>query len=228
MQTELEKPIEDKTNELLQKKADIQIEIEARNKILNIKEEITKKKARIEELKAEEKRIANQIAELEGHKFLLERFAVVKADLLEDRINSQFKHVRFKLFEDNITNEGGKPTCIALVNTNGSYVKFEDANLAGQINAGLDIIQALSKFYGVQAPIFIDNRESVSEIMKLDSQIINLIKPQTWDELDKEVQYKLAGVVNYEQPTMLDMANIEKAKKAWNERNNSLRVEVEE
>lgn len=228
LQTELEKPIEDKTNELLQKKADIQIEIEARNKILNIKEEITKKKARIEELKAEEKRIANQIAELEGHKFLLERFAVVKADLLEDRINSQFKHVRFKLFEDNITNEGGKPTCIALVNTNGSYVKFEDANLAGQINAGLDIIQALSKFYGVQAPIFIDNRESVSEIMKLDSQIINLIKPPTWDELDKEVQYKLAGVVNYEQPTMLDMANIEKAKKAWNERNNSLRVEVEE
>lgn len=228
LQTELEKPVEDKSGELLQRKANIQAKIDECNKVLNNKDTVAKNKKRIEELKAEEKRVSALIAELEGHKFLLERFVVAKVNLLEDKINSQFKHVKFKLFEENITNDGIKETCIALVNTNGAYVKFEDGNLAGQINAGLDIINALCKFYNVQVPIFIDNRESVSEIMAINSQIINLIKPPTWDELDKTVQYRLAGVENCEQPSMLDMVNIEKAKKAWNDRNNTLRVEVQE
>ncbi|MSU01810.1 AAA family ATPase [Tissierella pigra] len=76
LQAELDKPVEDKSSELLQKKADIQLEIEARNRVLNVKDEVEKKKARIEELKAEEKRVSTLIAELEGHKFLLEKFTV--------------------------------------------------------------------------------------------------------------------------------------------------------
>lgn len=228
LQVELDKPVEDKSAELLQRKNDIEFKILKCNTTLIGKSEVEKKEARIEELKADEKRVSALIAELEGHKFLLERFTVAKVNLLEDSINSQFKHVKFKLFEENITNEGIKETCIALVNTNGAYVKFEDGNLAGQINAGLDIIQTLSKFYGVQAPIFIDNRESVSEIMTIDSQIINLIKPPTWNELAKEVQRALAEVEEKEEYTEGDMAKFEKAKKAWDNRNNTLRVEVQE
>lgn len=228
LQTELDKPVEDNSSELLQRKAEIQSKIDECNKVLNSQAETEKKKARIEELKAEEKRLSTLIAELEGHKFLLERFTIAKVNLLEDSINSQFKHVRFKLFEENITNEGIKETCIALVNTNGSYVKFEDGNLAGRINASLDIIQALSKFYGVQAPIFIDNRESVSEIMQIDSQIINLIKPPTWNELDEVVQRALAGVEEKEEYSEEDKLKFETTKKIWNDRNKALRVEVEE
>ncbi len=231
LQTELDKPVEDKSAELLQRKSEIQAKIDECNKILNGKSEVEKKKARIEELKAEEKRVSTLIAELEGHKFLLERFTVAKVDLLEDRINSQFKHVKFKLFEENITNEGVKETCIALVNTNGAYVKFEDGNLAGQINAGLDIIQALSRFYEVQAPIFIDNRESVSEIMKIDSQIINLIKPPTWDELDELVRIMLIEKQIAMNPKVSatdgPIHHKDLARQAWDNRNKQLRVEVE-
>lgn len=222
---ELDKPVEDKSSELLVRKSEIQAKIDECNRILNGKSEVEKKKARIEELKTEEKRVSALIAELEGHKFLLERFTVAKVNLLEDSINSEFRHVKFKLFEENITNEGIKETCIALVNTNGAYVKFEDGNLAGQINAGLDIIQSLSKFYGVQAPIFIDNRESVSEIMAIDSQIINLIKPPTWNELDKSVRDMLIEKVEGEDDYILAL---DIARQRWNNRNNTLRVEVEE
>ena len=228
LKAELDKPVEDKSAELIQRKSDVQAKIDECNKVLNGKEELEKKKARIEELKADEKRVSALIAKLEGHKFLLDQFVVAKVNLLEDSINSQFKHVRFKLFEENITNEGIKETCIALVNTNGAYVKYEDGNSAGQINAGLDIINSLCRFYGVTAPIFIDNRESVSEIMEINSQIINLVKPPTWDELDKEVQRALAGVEEKEEYSEEDITKFEKAKKAWNDRNKSLRVEVEE
>ena len=187
LQTELDKPVEDKSAELLQQKAEIQAKIDELNKSLNGKEEVEKKKARIEELKAEEKRVSTLIAELEDHKFLLERFIVAKANLLEDRINSQFKHVKFKLFEENITNDGINPTCVALVNTNGSYVDYNtNGNLAGTYNAGLDIINTLCKFYEVTAPIFFDNRESVTEIIETDSQVINLIKPEIRTEKDRK------------------------------------------
>jgi hypothetical protein len=43
------------------------------------------------------------------------------------------------------------------------------------VNAGLDIINALCKFNGVCAPIFIDNRESVNTLIETESQIINLV-----------------------------------------------------
>lgn len=187
LQAELDKPVEDKSFELLKKKSDIQLEIEARNRVLNVKEEVEKKRTRIEELKAEEKRVSALIAELEGHKFLLERFTVAKVNLLEDSINSQFKHVRFKLFEENITNGGVKETCVALVNTNGAYVKFEDANSAGKINAGIDCINALCKFYGVTAPLWIDNRESVVKLADTESQVISLIVSEKDKELRVEV-----------------------------------------
>ncbi len=175
---ELDQPVEDKSTELLNQKAEIQSKIDELNKVLNNKVEIEKRKARIEELKKEEKRVSTKIAELEGHKFILDKFLVAKVNLLEDTINSQFKHVKFKLFEENITNEGANPTCIALVNTNGSYVPFLDANDAGKINTGIDVINSLSRFYGVTVPLFVDNAERVTDIAETDAQVIRLIKPE--------------------------------------------------
>ena len=81
-----------------------------------------------------------------------------------------FKHVSFRLFDYTIENNAVE-TCIPLVDG----VPFPSANTAGQMNAGLDIINTLCKFYGVCAPIFIDNRESVNDIIETESQIINLV-----------------------------------------------------
>lgn len=213
LQEELNKPTEDKSSILLSQKANIQEKADECNSVLNSRAEIEKKKARINELKAEEKRIAGKIAELEGHKYLLEKFTVSKVNLLEDKINSNFKFVKFRLF--NVQQNGGiAETCEALVNTNGRWVPFADANAAGCMNAGLDIINSLNTFYDVYAPIWFDNRENVSKLIDTDNQIINLIKPPTWDELDKIAQEALrkAGVT----------------KDYWNKRNETLRVEREE
>ena len=54
-------------------------------------------------------------------------------------------------------------------------VPFSDLNDAMKINAGLDIINAISNANGISAPIFIDNRESVTEIVSVMSQVINLV-----------------------------------------------------
>ncbi len=49
------------------------------------------------------------------------------------------------------------------------------ANTAGQMNAGLDIINTLCKFYGVCAPRYSLITESVNDIIETESQIINLV-----------------------------------------------------
>jgi len=81
-----------------------------------------------------------------------------------------FKNVKFQMFEKQI-NEGLKETCICLING----VPYSDANTAGQINAGLDIINTLQAHYNIYAPVFVDRAESVNEIFPIASQLVRLV-----------------------------------------------------
>lgn len=158
------------SSELTNRKLNLEKELENINKKLGQKDTNETLRKRIQELQEEERNLANEIAKLEGYDFLCEEFIKTKVELLEERINSKFETVRFKLFKQQI-NGGIDECCEALIDG----VPFSNANTASQINAGLEIINTLSEFYGVTAPIFIDNRESVNEIVQTDSQLINLI-----------------------------------------------------
>ena len=155
---------------LKEKKKELQWQLEGINKQLNAKDNNSKLLSRIEELKEEEKELNVKIAELEGRLFLGEEFIRTKVELLESSINKKFNGaVAFKLFNNQV-NGGLSECCEAMVDG----VPFSNVNTAGRINAGLSIIKTLSKHYGVQAPIFIDNRESINNIVDFEGQIINL------------------------------------------------------
>lgn len=157
--------------ELKNKKKCLQEELEAINKQINTKDNNKKLLTRIEALKQEEKALNVKIAELEEQQYLAEEFIKTKVELLEKGINESFGgKVTFKLFNQQV-NGGIAECCEALVNG----VPYGNVNTAGQINAGLSIIKTLCKNYNVQAPIFIDNKESVNTLVDLDNQIINLI-----------------------------------------------------
>ena len=146
-------------------------EIKAR---LADRERIEDFKRQIADLEAKGKGIAQQIADVEREEYTVQQFTKAKIDECEKRINGLFSMVTFRLFEYTIEDakkENPIETCIPLVNG----VPFSVANTASQVNAGLDIINALTSFYGVKAPIFIDNRESVNEIIPTQSQVINLV-----------------------------------------------------
>lgn len=130
--------------------------------------------ARIEELKAEEKELAEEYAQLEKEQYLIEEFIRTKVSLIESSINTQFNMVRFKLFNEQV-NGALDETCETLINSNGAWVPWTDANSAGRINAGLDIIRTLSDHYDVSAPMFVDNAESVNQLIPIDSQVIRLV-----------------------------------------------------
>ena len=144
------------------------------NKELAKEEQIQKGKERIEQLSEQESKLAQELAELEGYEFSIMEYTKAKVDAIEKAINGKFSSVRFKMFNQQV-NGGEQETCETMVNSNGSFVPFSDANNAAKINAGVDIINTLCKHYDVYAPIFIDNRESVTNLINSNSQIVNLI-----------------------------------------------------
>lgn len=137
---------------------------------LAIRDLISKYTAEIASLDKQGKDLAQQIADAEREEYTIQNFTKAKIDECERRINGLFSIVRFKLFDYTIDGNESE-TCIALVDG----VPFPSVNTAGKVNAGLDIINALTRFYGVTAPIFIDGRESVNRLIKTESQIINLV-----------------------------------------------------
>ncbi|TDO67863.1 AAA domain-containing protein [Flavobacterium chryseum] len=158
---------------------------------------------RITALKEEETKLAQEIAGVEKTQFLIERFEKDKMTAIEDNVNSKFKIVKFKMFEDQV-NGGENPACEIYVNG----VPFSDANTASKINAGIDIISTLSKFYQVSAPIFIDGAESIHDIMQTDSQMIRLVVLEdlsfSEDKIERDTYYKFIDKVKNNGGLILD------------------------
>ena len=171
IETELDKPsdVNSQMQELKYKKSNLEIELDGINNLLAFKEQNTALEKRKSELMEEEKKLSQQIAGLEKQEYLVEEFTRTKVELLESSINGRFKYVKFKLFETQV-NGGLNETCEALIDG----IPFTNANRASQYNAGIDILNTLSEFYGIQAPIFLDNRESVNQLIPSNSQLINL------------------------------------------------------
>lgn len=126
---------------------------------------------RIGELEAEQKEVGQKVADQEKMLYLLESFIRAKMMKISDSINQHFKTVNFKLFDMQL-NGGMKECCECTVNG----VPYSTLNSGHRIIAGLDIIQSLSELYGVTAPIFIDNAESLNEfnVPDMDAQMILL------------------------------------------------------
>jgi len=130
-------------------------------------------KERIKELEDNEKKSSQELENLQRGLYLCETFIKTKVDMLTDNINSKFEAVRFRLFEEQI-NGGIKEGCEVMVPGENRLVPYATANNAARINAGLEIIDALSTHWGISLPVFIDNCESIVSPRKINSQLIKL------------------------------------------------------
>ncbi|CAH1215231.1 hypothetical protein PAECIP111891_04234 [Paenibacillus allorhizoplanae] len=139
---------------------------------------------RIDSLKDQERELAAEYERLEEELYLTEEFIRTKVSMLESKINSKFKQVKFKLFEQQI-NGGLDETCEAMI---GGVPYSTGLNRAAQMNGGLDIINTLSEHYGIVAPIFIDNAEAVTQLIETKGQQIRLIVSATDKKLRVETK----------------------------------------
>lgn len=138
--------------------------------------------ARVTELEKELESLGMQKLQLECEKKMCDDFEVAKMNEVSGKVNALFGQsaapeaqrtgqvaVRFQMFEHQVNGED-VPACACLCNG----VRWQDANLATKVNAGMEVAAVMSRFFKTQAPIFVDNAESIEKIYQSESQCILL------------------------------------------------------
>lgn len=165
--------------------------------------DVEAKQQRIMQLEAELGGIYESLETIEHVTHLLNEFDRTKISLLDERVANIFTNVRFKLYHEQ-KNGGLAPVCETLYKTaNGNLVSWQNGlNTAAKINSGLEIIEVLQQKHECAAPIFIDNRESVTELYNIDTQLISLVvSPQ--DAMLRVVRD--AATASVEQQTLFEV-----------------------
>ena len=134
---------------------------------------------RIEDLREEARNAATALEAIEKMLYLAEEYTRHKARFVEESINSLFSVARFRLFREQ-ANGGLEERCDVVFDG----VPYIGLNNGAKINVGIDIIDALSRHYGVTVPLFVDNAESVTKLQACGAQVIRLVV----NENDKELR----------------------------------------
>lgn len=144
---------------------------------------------RIQELLAKQKELNLQLTNLDDGLALADQFIRLRAMDLEEDINSHFEVVRWKLFDMQV-NGGVKTCCEAMAdNDNGIFVEYgSNLNDGRRIQAGVDIINAITKATGVTAPIWIDGAGELTKKLNTQSQCVRLYASEADKVLRVEVQ----------------------------------------
>jgi DNA repair exonuclease SbcCD ATPase subunit len=138
---------------------------------------------RIDELKAEERKLAAEFEDIEHQLYLTDEFIRTKVRMLEEKINSKFKMARFKSFDVQVN--GALAECCE---TTFNGVPYSNLNSGARLNVGLDIINTLAEHFAFAPVVFIDNAESVVNILPTKGQQIRLIVSAA----DKKLRIELA------------------------------------
>lgn len=160
---------EELKKELTESKKSLEEKIIETKSILRDREKIAEMQKRAKELEEKGKSLAAAIADLEQKEYIIQSYSRDRIEEIEKKVNAKFAIVQFQLFDYTI--DGNETECcIPLV----GGVQYGSANKASQIYAGFEIARILSEHFDVQAPIFVDNAEALSELPEMPNQMIYL------------------------------------------------------
>ena len=150
--------------------SEIKQEIASWNVYLGKESLLEYSRKRVEELQEDARNAAEKLDAIEEILFLIDEYSRYKTQFVEDSINGMFRIARFRLFREQ-ANGGVEDRCDVVYDG----VPYININSGAKINVGIDIINTLSRAYGVTVPLFVDNAESVTNLERSDCQIIRLV-----------------------------------------------------
>lgn len=165
--------VDEKERQLLERKRELQAIVDKKLAVLAARDAGAETEARIHAYEARQQEVGAQLSETEILIVLLEQFIQARCGALEDSINAQFEGVRWKLFDQQI-NGAIVDCCMAMIPCESGLVAYESANTAAQINCDIGIVNALSRYYDIKVPLFVDNAERVIRLADTDAQLITL------------------------------------------------------
>lgn len=164
---------DEKVRALEERRTELSATVERKRAILARRDAGKETEKRIAELEQQQKTAAARVGEIEQLIAQVERFVQDRCNALEDSINAKFPTIRWKLFEVQI-NGGIADVCQAYIPCESGLVSYGSANTASQVRADLEIVDTLSRHYGVALPMFVDNAERCNTLPKLHTQAITL------------------------------------------------------
>ena len=136
---------------------------------------------RIDELRRDARKAAEALEAIEKMLFLMDEYSRYKTRFVEGNVNGLFRIARFRLFREQ-ANGGVEERC----DVTYDGIPYAGLNSGAKINVGIDILNALSRHYGVRVPLFVDNAESVTRLEVPDTQVIRLVVSESDKELRVE------------------------------------------
>lgn len=167
------------TNRLYEELSSKRVELDNINVSLGELTQVEITKSKIVELQEREKELQRSKIKYELLVIQSKQFEKEVNEELENRLSDKFDNVTFKLFNE-LLNGGFEPTCDVLLN--GS--DYQSQSNGEKILTGVEIIKAFQKEYEIKAPIFIDNRESLTLPIEVDSQTISMYVDESKKELE--------------------------------------------
>lgn len=165
--------------ELEARRTAIQAALRQAETVLAKEQQLADARKRVQALREEQRAAAQKVEQLDRMLDLCEEFARFRVQQVEQAVNDRFRLARFRLFREQV-NGGLADCCDVMVDG----VPYGDLNSAAKVNVGLDIIETLSKQHTVRVPLFVDNAESVTDLMEIGSQVVRLVV----SEEDKELR----------------------------------------
>lgn len=135
-------------------------------------------KRRIAELKEDMQTASAAIEAIDKMLYAIEDFTRYKCRFVEESVNSHFRLCSFRLFREQ-ANGGIEERCDA----QQGGVPFLGLNNGMKVNVGIDIINTLSRHYGVTVPLIVDNAEAVTQLEESGAQVIRLVVSENDKEL---------------------------------------------
>lgn len=168
-----------------------QIREQLRSELVAVQEKISQQQAiigkesilqytnkRIGEIQADARKAAQALESIEKMLYLADEYTRYKTQYVESSVNSLFRIARFRLFREQ-ANGGVEERCDVVFDG----VPYIGLNNGMKINVGIDIINALSRHYGVTVPLFVDNAEGVTRLEQSEAQVIRLFVSESDKEL---------------------------------------------
>lgn len=177
--TKLKEDASSAASGLKSRMSEVKAEIDRVSGIAGLRNAYEYAQRRIQELREDAQAAAENLSQLDKLLYLMEEFSRYKASFVENGINDKFRIARFRLFREQ-ANGGVEDRCDVVYDG----VPYIGLNNGMKINVGIDIINTLSRAYGVTVPLFVDNAESVTNLEKCGCQVVRLVV----SEKDKELR----------------------------------------
>ena len=163
--------------------AELRREISTKWETVGKRSALDRARERIGQLQQDARNAAECLEAIEAMQYIVDEFTRYKTRFVEDSINSQFHAARFRLFREQ-ANGGIEERCDVVFDG----VPYMGLNNGAKINVGIDIINTLSRHYGVAVPLFVDNAESVTNLEYAATQVIRLVVSESDKKLRCEYE----------------------------------------